>query len=1217
LKEKPKKIRFSKRDIQCLDQYPSSGAGTDNKAVLKDCPDYENVLHRRAKRRARRKHKSFIRKCWRAFVSISLVLVVLIAIGFVILRSGISSEMLRDEAQQRLQAILGPDAGVSISEAHVSLDSNRQLALEARDVALKSRIQDISVEKLGVVKLGLAPLPLLTGSVQVARIELGDAVVRLKESENKSDPFIHLPLNDRGLVDFDLLSREVFRGVDQTLALLDLRGTKAIALHDVSFVFHAMDKDQEILIRNANVRQSGQKVTLDAEFVWQGKVTELTAEMTRGNDPAHATDFALTVDNIPVSLGSPEEVKPQIADDRPNPAYFHINSVASLHLSGQAETAEHKEILSGKLVLDDATVDMGRERGVKGNLALDFEHIAGGEKLEVKTLQLNLGGLSTVLEGAFGVEPVAETEQAIQKIHEQAQRIADNDDSSVAVQDRALPALKIRRADTGAETPAHIVADIAEKPAYRFELISRKAVSAPANSAEAPLPFGVKIAGRLMQDASRVDFNDLNVKTDSGELYGQGRMIFGHGSPAMIFMLRIPGMPVAQAKQLWPLNVADGARDWVLKNLFGGHMTEGRIDIALAAGHFNGPGLPPDLTESDIKADFKVEGVRFDVIGEIPPVRDAAGTIAVRGAHTTIKLEKGTAFTPANRSIHVDGGTLFVPWGRQRPVIADLDLDLNGEASAITELVGYKPINALRKLPFSAEDLSGNVDAKVKVAFSVTKNAPKESLQWQADLAFNDVAMKKPFNGQTVTQANGKLSVNEDVAKIDATAKLNNIPAKLSLIEPLADTTIKRQQNVRLELDDKTRAAQYPALNEIFKGPLTLDLGEEQGDTRKISADLGKTEVSLPWLGWKKGSGIPAKLTLDLKLPKDGKGPVLVRNFVFGGTGFHVNGDLTLENNELQSASIRKLNLTRNDDLSLEVSKSGNGFRADVRGKAFDARALIQQAVSGNVDEKKDRQGKSGVIPRIVVNAQIDDVKGFYDESLRNVTVSYETAGAKVSGVSLNAVTSNNAQVSATSSSQNDASSVALSSANAGAVLRFFDFYDKMRGGKITVNLTSQGKGPLYGNIDARDFSVINEPRLDKLVSSSSSGGKSLSQAVNKNIDVSRVDFERGYAQIEKGSGYLTLKNGVIRGPLIGATFQGILYDRNGNMSVTGTFMPAYGLNRLFGEVPVLGAILGNGRDRGLIGITYKLAGNAKQPNIIVNPISVIAPGIFRSIFEF
>lgn len=1215
MKEKPRKIRFHKRDIQHLDQYPSSGAGADNKAVLKDCHDFQQILNHKTTRASRRKRKSFAAKCWRAFISLSFAFAVLAGIGFLVLRSGISSDMLRVEAQQRLQTILGPDAGVSISEALVSLDSHRQLALEARDVALDSSIKDISVEKLGVVKLGLAPLPLLTGSVQVARIELSDAVIRLEENVGEQKSFISLPLNDRGLVEFDRLSREVFLAIDQTLGLLDLRGTQAIALNDVTFAFHAMDKDREVLIRNARVRQSDKKVTLDAEFVWQGKATTLTAEMNRADDPAHVSDFALTVSDIPVSLGSPDEVMPHIGNDRPNPAYFNVNSVGSLHLSGQAETATHKEKLSGKLILDDAIIDMGRERGIKGNLALDFEHVAGDEKVEIKTLKLNLGGLSTVLEGAFGLEPLSDTEQAVRIIREQAERIKMSSDG--VGQSETLPAVKIRPSQTATAAAVTALADIAEKPAYRFELLSKSAVSAPENSAEAPLPFAVKIAGRLMQDASRVDFNDLNVKTDSGELYGQGRMIFGHGSPAMIFMLRIPGMPVAQAKQLWPLNVADGARDWVLKNLFGGRMTEGRIDIALAAGHFNGPGLPPDLTESDIKADFKVEGVRFDVIGEIPPVRDAAGTIAVRGAHTTIQLEKGTAFTPANRSIHVGGGTLFVPWGRQRPVIADLDLALNGEASAITELVGYKPINASHRLPFSAEDLRGNVDAKVKVAFAVTKNAPEDSLQWQVDLAFNDVAMKKPFNGQTVTQASGTLRVNEDVAKIDATAKLNNIPARLSLIEPLDDTTIKRQQTVRLELDDKTRAAQYPALNEIFKGPLTLDLGDEQGDTRKISADLGKTEVSLPWLGWKKGSGIPAKLTLDLKMPKDGKKLVLVRNFVFSGTGFHISGDLTVENNELQSASINKLNLTRNDDLSLEVRKSGNGFRADVRGKAFDARALIKQAVSGNVDEKNDRQDKGGIIPRIVVNAQIDDVKGFYDESLLNVTVSYETAGAKVSGVSLNAVTANNAQVSATSSSQSDASSVALSSANAGAVLRFFDFYDKMRGGKITVNLTSQGKGPLYGNIDARDFSVINEPRLDKLVSSSSNGGKSLNQAVRGNIDVSRVDFERGYAQVEKGSGYLTLKNGVIRGPLIGATFQGILYDRNGNMSVTGTFMPAYGLNRLFGEVPVLGAILGNGRDRGLIGITYKLAGNAKQPNIIVNPISVIAPGIFRSIFEF
>jgi hypothetical protein len=33
--------------------------------------------------------------------------------------------------------------------------------------------------------------------------------------------------------------------------------------------------------------------------------------------------------------------------------------------------------------------------------------------------------------------------------------------------------------------------------------------------------------------------------------------------------------------------------------------------------------------------------------------------------------------------------------------------------------------------------------------------------------------------------------------------------------------------------------------------------------------------------------------------------------------------------------------------------------------------------------------------------------------------------------------------------------------------------------------------------------------------------------------------------------------------------------------------------------------------------VTYRLKGNAKKPDLNINPLSVIAPGIFRSIFEY
>ena len=73
----------------------------------------------------------------------------------------------------------------------------------------------------------------------------------------------------------------------------------------------------------------------------------------------------------------------------------------------------------------------------------------------------------------------------------------------------------------------------------------------------------------------------------------------------------------------------------------------------------------------------------------------------------------------------------------------------------------------------------------------------------------------------------------------------------------------------------------------------------------------------------------------------------------------------------------------------------------------------------------------------------------------------------------------------------------------------------------------------------------------------------------------------------------MALANGILHGELIGLAFQGTAYDRAGNIGISGTFMPAYGLNRIFGEIPLLGAILGNGQDRGFFLVLDK--GNALE----------------------
>jgi hypothetical protein len=113
------------------------------------------------------------------------------------------------------------------------------------------------------------------------------------------------------------------------------------------------------------------------------------------------------------------------------------------------------------------------------------------------------------------------------------------------------------------------------------------------------------------------------------------------------------------------------------------------------------------------------------------------------------------------------------------------------------------------------------------------------------------------------------------------------------------------------------------------------------------------------------------------------------------------------------------------------------------------------------------------------------------------------------------------------------------------------------------------------------------------------------------------VSFSRLRAEFTRQSGQLTVRDGVVKGPAIGATIEGNI-DYNANqVRMSGTFVPVYGLNNMFGQIPIVGLFLGGGSNEGLIGMTYEVVGSPGAPVVRVNPISMMAPGVLRKIFEF
>ena len=54
----------------------------------------------------------------------------------------------------------------------------------------------------------------------------------------------------------------------------------------------------------------------------------------------------------------------------------------------------------------------------------------------------------------------------------------------------------------------------------------------------------------------------------------------------------------------------------------------------------------------------------------------------------------------------------------------------------------------------------------------------------------------------------------------------------------------------------------------------------------------------------------------------------------------------------------------------------------------------------------------------------------------------------------------------------------------------------------------------------------------------------------------------------------------------------------------------------MLGAIPIVGQVLVSKKGEGIIGMTYSATGSADQPQVSMNPLSVMAPGLLRRIFQ-
>jgi hypothetical protein len=274
-----------------------------------------------------------------------------------------------------------------------------------------------------------------------------------------------------------------------------------------------------------------------------------------------------------------------------------------------------------------------------------------------------------------------------------------------------------------------------------------------------------------------------------------------------------------------------------------------------------------------------------------------------------------------------------------------------------------------------------------------------------------------------------------------------------------------------------------------------------------------------------------------------------------------------------------------------------------MRGDVYDGRNFVKLAMGGPAAGQSKQEARD-----VDLDVKVGTVVGFHGETLRGLDLTLSRRGGAIKSLAMSAKLGRDAALTADlrGARSGGRQVVYINAKDAGAFFRFTDMYGKVFGGEMFVALDPvSGETPQEGLLNISDFSVRGEPALDRVVAGAPGGQRS------------GVDFSRMRVEFTRSLGRFAVRDGMVSGPMIGATVEGTIDYFKDDVRMRGTFIPLYGLNNMFGQIPLFGIFLGGGAKEGLVGVTYEVVGPVSGPTMHVNPVSAVMPGVFRKIMEF
>ena len=710
----------------------------------------------------------------------------------------------------------------------------------------------------------------------------------------------------------------------------------------------------------------------------------------------------------------------------------------------------------------------------------------------------------------------------------------------------------------------------------------------------------LRAVGRMPNDGKSIAFDELTLRKDGARVDLAGRITLNSDGPEFDLGGSMSGITATLVKRYWPEQIARQARLWFDENVQDGVISAGTVRLKVNAAQLSAPILPADIAE--VRFDF--EGAHATYFGGLPPVTGAAGSIRLAGASFEMALNAGRL-----DGVAIDDGVLAFTKDELGQWSATLEMVASGGAAEALAILNSPPLGYADRFGIRPEQLGGVVAARARLRFPMRSGTTSADLEFAAAANMRAIALADAFGDFDLTEGSFALQVNAERMSIEGVGAINGAAADIAWREEFQSAGgVTRRMTVSGRFDDTAREALGFPTGTMVSGPLdaTIEIDVAQGEMQeaRFGVDLHDARLDFGPLLWSKPDGIDGQASFTIRPAT--AGGIAVEDIDLRSIDLRAAVDIELNaDRSLRRFDLSRLSFARNDISASVRPQAGGGLIIAVNGSRLDAVPYLDAFFASE---------GIGDVPPLRLSFQIGEVlvgntgtiAGLSGEAIYGEMglETMQTVGTlnEVAPLAL-----------ALTTAPEGGRLLSITTTNAAALARTTGLLNEAEGGALQIVAMiedSEGGPEISGRMEVDDIRIVNAPALAQLLTLASLTG--ILDALNGNgITFVKADIPFTYAD-----GVLQVEKARAFGPSLGITLDGQINQSGNEIDLFGTLVPAYSINSVLGEIPLIGKLFVGPEGEGVFALDYGVSGPLDEPIITVNPLTALAPGFLRNFFR-